>query len=431
MSLRCWRRGVGLGACLLALAAAGTSFAQGPHREQGQDHKSFDRQLYHTLTSTHNYGANLYNTGDWAGCFRLFEGSLMTLRPLLAHHPELQKSVSDALDQARADPSMVNRAWTLRKTMLEVRKVLASDKSSADKHEGEARHQETTEPPKTQPEKHAGANKTLWDRLGGQKGVSRIIEDTVATAARDPRVNFFRGGKYKLDAAGIKRLEEHMLQHASAMTGGPLHYQGENMKQAHKGMGITDSEFDAFMGHVKDALEKNKVSPTDANAVLTALASKRKDIVEKKKPEEKKPTGKPEEKKSGDKKADPFAPRTDNKPSTDKPVDKKPKDPFAPRTVKKPADVKPGQQSRLTGNVSLGDKPIAKGEIEFSPDKGKSSKTAIEDGAFSLDLPPGEYKVIIKADRPVIPARYSDRNTSGLRVNIKAGKQNQDLQLNP
>ena len=43
--------------------------------------------------------------------------------------------------------------------------------------------------------------KTLWDRLGGEAGVSKVVDDFVAAAATDPKVDFSRGGKYKLDDA--------------------------------------------------------------------------------------------------------------------------------------------------------------------------------------------------------------------------------------
>ena len=159
----------------------------------------------------------------------------------------------------------------------------------------------------TQNGAEARAGEDLWDRLGGQAGVTRIIDDLVAAVATDPRVDFFRGGKFKLDAAGVARLKKLLVEQVSSLTGGPLKYDGLGMKEAHKGMGITVVQYDAFMDHVKEVLEKNKVAPGDVATIVTALNSYRKDIIEPaKKPEEKKPEEKkPEEKKPEEKKPAP------------------------------------------------------------------------------------------------------------------------------
>ncbi|GIW78321.1 MAG: hypothetical protein KatS3mg105_0128 [Gemmatales bacterium] len=52
------------------------------------------------------------------------------------------------------------------------------------------------------------------------------------------------------------------------------------MKEAHKGMKITNAQFDAAAQYLKEALESNKVKPEDVSAVLKAVEATRKDIVE-------------------------------------------------------------------------------------------------------------------------------------------------------
>src|SRR5208282_4559731 len=50
------------------------------------DTKVLERQLYEVLKSVINEGADLYNKqGDHAGCYRLYQGSLLTVQPLLSH----------------------------------------------------------------------------------------------------------------------------------------------------------------------------------------------------------------------------------------------------------------------------------------------------------------------------------------------------------
>jgi len=96
----------------------------------------------------------------------------------------------------------------------------------------------------------------------------------------------------------IADLKTRLVEFVSSATGGPLKYEGKSMKEAHKGMKITEEEFDAAAKDLKDALVKNGAKADDVAAVMKAVDGTRKDIVAEKKPEEK---DKPEEKKPGEK----------------------------------------------------------------------------------------------------------------------------------
>src|SRR5207245_9727262 len=87
---------------------------------------------------------------------------------------------------------------------------------------------------------------SLWDRLGGEKNVRKVVDDLVALAAKDPKVNFDRNGKYPFDPVKLADFKEQMVDFISAASGGPLKYTGKSMKEVHKGMGITAAEFNAL-----------------------------------------------------------------------------------------------------------------------------------------------------------------------------------------
>jgi hypothetical protein len=86
------------------------------------DKAAFDRQVFETLRDVHNTGAALYNQGDPVGCYRLFQGALLTLKPLLAHRPDVQKQITDGLAAIDAEPSMSRRAFKLHELIEAVRK---------------------------------------------------------------------------------------------------------------------------------------------------------------------------------------------------------------------------------------------------------------------------------------------------------------------
>ena len=102
-------------------------------------------------------------------------------------------------------------------------------------------------------------------------------------ASSFPKVNASRDGKFKPDDAGKKGRQRQLVEFISSVTGGPLKYSGRSMKDSHKGLAISNAEFDATAAHFKAALEKNGVAPADVTEVLKIWNGTRKDIVETKK----------------------------------------------------------------------------------------------------------------------------------------------------
>src|SRR5215471_1072321 len=82
------------------------------------------------------------------------------------------------------------------------------------------------------------AEKSLYDRLGGEKAISAVVDDFVARAAADPKVNFMRDGK--VTNVDVPKLKQHLVNLVGQLTGGPQKYTGGSMKDVHKGMKITD-----------------------------------------------------------------------------------------------------------------------------------------------------------------------------------------------
>src|SRR5262245_17715257 len=58
---------------------------------------SADPPLAETLKEVLNRGATIYNDGDRNGCYRLFEGALLALKPHLAGQAEVLQIVENGL----------------------------------------------------------------------------------------------------------------------------------------------------------------------------------------------------------------------------------------------------------------------------------------------------------------------------------------------
>jgi hemoglobin len=285
-----------------------------------------DQRVADALRDVINKGVDVFNPpsmgglGDHNGCYRLFQGALLMARTQLDGHPDLTKEIDAGLRDADRLATPGERAHALRRVIDSVRgKLSPSAKKPADTKTppkpADTKPNDTkppkpadtkptdtkptgTKPTDTKPtDTQPGA--TLWDRLGGERNVRKVVNDFVAAAAVDPKVNITRGDKYKFDETGVAHLKQMLVEQISDVSGGPLKYSGRGMKEVHKGMGITDAEFDALAAHMRKALEKNYAKPDDIALVMKAVESTRKDIVEAKKPEEKKENAAPKDKKDG------------------------------------------------------------------------------------------------------------------------------------
>jgi hemoglobin len=249
---------------------------------------------------------------------------------------------------------------------------------------------------------------SLWDRLGGEANVAKVVDDFVNSAGKDPKVNFWRDPTFVPSKEQVTALKKSVVEFVSSATGGPLKYTGKDMKTVHKGMKITDDEFNALAADLKAALEKNGAKAEDVKAVMDAVEGTRKDIVEVKAPE--------------DKQAD---------------------------------------TGSVSGKVTYKGQPLPAGTVIFVSADGKASSAALApDGTYKVEkLKPGEYSVGIETDsvkpkppgdkpkppddkkaddKPAdkqapkyvaIPAKYADPAKSGLKVTIVKGDQQHDFDL--
>ena len=124
--------------------------------------------------------------------------------------------------------------------------------------------------------------KSLYDRLGGKKGITKVVDDFVGNCAADKRINKF----FAATAADPKRLAKFKRnlvdQICDAASGGTkCKYKGKNMKEAHKGMGISGADFGALVEDLVKALDKNKVGEKEKGELLGVLGPMKSDIVEK------------------------------------------------------------------------------------------------------------------------------------------------------
>ena len=121
--------------------------------------------------------------------------------------------------------------------------------------------------------------KSLYDRLGGKKAITAVVDEFVGRVAADTRINGF----FSATASDPKRLatfKGNLVDQICEASGGPCKYKGKDMKSAHAGMNISSANFDALVQDLVGALDKFKVGQHEKDQLLGALGPMKSDIVE-------------------------------------------------------------------------------------------------------------------------------------------------------
>lgn len=94
------------------------------------------------------------------------------------------------------------------------------------------------------------ATGTLYQRLGGQEGVTAIVREATRNHLKNPvhKTRF----EVMADPARVERM---LIEYFSQATGGPVVYTGKSMVDAHRGMNLNAQEFLAFMDDIVGAMD--------------------------------------------------------------------------------------------------------------------------------------------------------------------------------
>ena len=109
---------------------------------------------------------------------------------------------------------------------------------------------------------------SLYKRLGGRDGIAIVVDDFVNNMVADARVNArFKG----MQPPAVFKLKTNLSDQICDASGGPCAYVGREMKETHKGMNISDAEWNATVEDLVKALDKNKVGAKEQSELLGVL----------------------------------------------------------------------------------------------------------------------------------------------------------------
>jgi hemoglobin len=117
---------------------------------------------------------------------------------------------------------------------------------------------------------------SLYQRLGGYDALAAVSDDFLGHLANDPQMGRFFVG---LSTDSRNKVRQHVVDFLCVATGGPCKYTGRDMKTAHTGLNITDSDWTSMVKYLVGTLDKFKVPEKEKNEVLTALSALKGDMV--------------------------------------------------------------------------------------------------------------------------------------------------------
>jgi hemoglobin len=115
---------------------------------------------------------------------------------------------------------------------------------------------------------------TLYQRLGEEAGIRRLVTDIVDNHYRNPLISP-RFERVKDRTA----LERHSFEFLCAGSGGPQTYTGRDLLTTHQGMNVSEQELIAAIDDIVAAMTNNHVDQAAQNEVVGILYSLKGEVV--------------------------------------------------------------------------------------------------------------------------------------------------------
>jgi hemoglobin len=117
------------------------------------------------------------------------------------------------------------------------------------------------------------AGDRLYQALGGQPGITRIVEGMLLNVARDGRIRHY------FAHVDIARLRNLLIQKFCADAGGPCRYEGASMAESHRGLNLQPADFNALVEDLQLAMRHEDIPERTQNALLARLAPQRGQVI--------------------------------------------------------------------------------------------------------------------------------------------------------
>ena len=115
-------------------------------------------------------------------------------------------------------------------------------------------------------------SKSLFERLGAEKGIEKIVDDVVEAHMNNPVISA-RFTPYLEQPKNLAKVKMHTVNFFITGSGGPQVYAGRDMETTHRGMNISAAEYMETMDDIFMVLDKHGRNAQTKKDVLEILWS--------------------------------------------------------------------------------------------------------------------------------------------------------------
>lgn len=113
---------------------------------------------------------------------------------------------------------------------------------------------------------------SLYQQLGGSQGIAALTHASINHYAADPRV------APTFAHADISRFRRMFAQYLCQLSDGPCQYKGDSMAEVHRGMHLSDTQFNALVEDFTAAMTSLQLPVRVQNRLLKRLAAQHGDV---------------------------------------------------------------------------------------------------------------------------------------------------------
>jgi hemoglobin len=117
------------------------------------------------------------------------------------------------------------------------------------------------------------ARDALFDDMGGQPGINKLVDVSVDNYLADPRI------KDVFSESNIDRIRAELKDQFCVVAGGPCRYTGHSMEATHKGLHLTNANFNALVEDLQSAMDSCNIPFATQNRFLARLAPMQHQVV--------------------------------------------------------------------------------------------------------------------------------------------------------
>ncbi len=114
---------------------------------------------------------------------------------------------------------------------------------------------------------------SIYHQIGGKAAIDAAVEAFYVKVLKDDRIKHF------FDDVDMVRQRTKQKQFLSAAFGGPIAWEGKDMRRAHAKLKLNESHFNAVAENLKSTLEDLKVKKELIDKIMTIAASTKDDVL--------------------------------------------------------------------------------------------------------------------------------------------------------